>query len=126
MRLIVISIRDDGITVMGHSGYAPPGVDIVCAAVSVLTETLIRALAEEGGAAEIRLGDGRANVTFGKLSERAKGYAAFFARGAAGVAEAYPRYVRLCDLRNGGDANDGHALETARDAAAVVCTAERR
>lgn len=99
--MIVISIRDDGISVAGHSGYAPPGQDIVCAAVSVLTETLIRALAAEGAAAEARLEDGRANVTFGKLSERAKGYAAFFARGAAGVAEAYPQYVKLCDFERG-------------------------
>ena len=36
--MTTIDIRQDIIRVYGHSGYAPVGKDIVCAAISTLTE----------------------------------------------------------------------------------------
>ena len=33
-----------GFTVLGHTGYAPEGEDIVCAGVSALTQTAVNAL----------------------------------------------------------------------------------
>lgn len=44
----MITVRDDGewITVEGHAGYAERGHDIVCEAVSALTQTLIYSLQE--------------------------------------------------------------------------------
>lgn len=42
--MIQILVRTGKITVAGHAGYAPSGQDIVCAAVSALTLTLIRGL----------------------------------------------------------------------------------
>lgn len=36
--MTTIDIREDIIRVYGHSGYAPIGQDIVCAAISTLTE----------------------------------------------------------------------------------------
>lgn len=41
MLLIVINIATTGLTVDGHAGYAKTGNDIICAAVSVLTQGLI-------------------------------------------------------------------------------------
>ena len=36
--MTTIEVKDDKIRVYGHSGYAPIGHDIVCAAISTLTE----------------------------------------------------------------------------------------
>ena len=36
--MTTIEIKEDIIRVYGHSGYAPIGKDIVCAAISTLTE----------------------------------------------------------------------------------------
>ena len=44
MRLIVVYIGKAGITVDGHANYEEPGKDIICAAVSVLAQNLIRSL----------------------------------------------------------------------------------
>ena len=38
--MIVVSISDDEVRLEGHAGYAPKGYDIVCEAVSILTQTL--------------------------------------------------------------------------------------
>ena len=38
---MITILKDDGrIVINGHAGYAPVGHDIVCSAISVLTETL--------------------------------------------------------------------------------------
>ena len=44
--MITILITPDKIHVSGHANTAPRGADIVCAAVSALTLTLIRGLKE--------------------------------------------------------------------------------
>ena len=38
--MIVIQKDRHGVTITGHAGYEEPGKDIVCAAVSVLVQTL--------------------------------------------------------------------------------------
>lgn len=42
--MIVVKVSTTGITVDGHAGYAEIGNDIICAAVSALTQGLIHAL----------------------------------------------------------------------------------
>lgn len=44
--MIQISVKPNKIHVSGHANVAPEGFDIVCAAVSALTLTLIRGLKE--------------------------------------------------------------------------------
>ena len=44
--MITILKDDDRIVINGHAGYAPTGCDIVCSAISVLTETLVASLEE--------------------------------------------------------------------------------
>lgn len=49
-----------GVKVSGHAGYAPPGRDIVCAAVSAVVQTAIHGLEERFGlkvAARLEKGD---------------------------------------------------------------------
>ena len=54
MRLIVVSVKKEGITVDGHAGYAKTGNDIICAAVSVLSQ------------------DGHIDIKYKNLSEQGK------------------------------------------------------
>ena len=42
--MIKISIKDDEITIKGHSGYSEEGSDIVCASVSSICITTVNAL----------------------------------------------------------------------------------
>lgn len=62
--IVVDLVRDrqgrlGGFSVKGHAGFARRGQDIVCAAVSALTETTALGLAEVAGlAVEVRAGEG--------------------------------------------------------------------
>ena len=42
--MIEVRIRPERIEISGHAGYAEPGKDIVCAAVTALTQTLIQSI----------------------------------------------------------------------------------
>ena len=42
--VITVTITENGLTIDGHAGYAEIGKDIVCAAVSSLTQGLIHSL----------------------------------------------------------------------------------
>ena len=42
--LIVVNITPTGLTVDGHAGYAKTGNDIICTAVSVLTQNLVNSV----------------------------------------------------------------------------------
>ena len=44
--MIVINRRKDGFIITGHAGYAEPGKDIVCAAVSALVQAFIASVEE--------------------------------------------------------------------------------
>lgn len=44
--MIVVKVRERSIEVFGHAGMAPKGQDIVCAAVSAVTLTLLNGLRE--------------------------------------------------------------------------------
>ena len=44
--MIEIHREENRLTVKGHTGYAEPGKDIVCAAVSVLAQNLIQSIEE--------------------------------------------------------------------------------
>lgn len=39
--MIVVKVNEEKITLDGHAGYAEPGKDIVCAAVTALVQTMV-------------------------------------------------------------------------------------
>ncbi|RMH54655.1 MAG: ribosomal-processing cysteine protease Prp [Candidatus Hydrogenedentota bacterium] len=47
--VIRIFLKENGLTVKGHSGVAPRGEDLVCAGVSTLVHTITTALEEVAG-----------------------------------------------------------------------------
>lgn len=96
--MIVVKVTTNGITVDGHAGYAEPGKDIICAAVSALTFNLIssmEALTEDP--IEYEADDpGHINIHFKDLSEQGKLLIDSFFIGISSISEAYGKeYVQL-------------------------------
>lgn len=94
--MIVVSVRKDGISVLGHSGYAPAGKDIVCAAVSALVCTLVNSLdALTRDKIEYHISDGTGIIRYKDLSEEGKLLIDSFFIGISAIAERYPDHVRI-------------------------------
>lgn len=94
--MIKVQYSNDRITVTGHSGYAPPGQDIVCAAVSTLLQTMVFTIEQkEPGAIRYRLLPGDSEVQITHPSELTKTLADAFFVGVTAVADAYPEHVRI-------------------------------
>ena len=90
-----------GLSVSGHSGYAEAGGDIVCAAVSAITELTANGITEIAGvpaelssdpataAVRLRLTDGQAQDPL------CQAFLAAFFQEAARIAEDYAEYVTI-------------------------------
>lgn len=88
----------DRITIEGHSGYAPTGQDIVCAAVSVLVQTLIQSVENlTADRIEYKMQPGTVDIKFWCLSDQSKVLIDAFFIGIEGIAEAHPDNVRLTE-----------------------------
>lgn len=83
------------ISVSGHAGYAKPGQDIVCAAVSGLVLALHAwLLRHEELMRQANREDGEAMFRFSVCPESCAVYE-MFASGAASIAAEYPQFVTL-------------------------------
>ena len=95
--MIVVKVSADGIVIDGHAGYAKPGKDIICSAVTMLSFNLINsmeALTED--VIEYDAEDpGHINIKFKDVSERGKLLVDSFFIGISEVSRAYPEYVQL-------------------------------
>jgi uncharacterized protein YsxB (DUF464 family) len=96
--MIKVTRFKDRITIKGHSGYAPIGQDIVCAAVSVLVQTLIQSV-EELTTDKIKysMQPGTVDIKFWCLSDQSKVLIDAFFIGIKGIAEAHPDNVKLTE-----------------------------
>ena len=89
------------LTVAGHAGYAPPGQDILCAAASILAESLAAVLQQAdgtGAAARYVRGDGRMELTADCTPAQYPQVRAWFEPVLAGyrlLGQHYPRWVRF-------------------------------
>lgn len=94
--MIRINVTDGRISVTGHSWYAPPGQDIVCAAISVLAQNLvasIKALTDDTISYDIT--PGKADIYYRNPSEKTKTLIDSFFIGCAAIADAYPEHVKI-------------------------------
>ena len=91
------NVRTNEITVSGHAGYAEPGKDIVCAAVSVLVNTLVESMeAVTRGQLDCIQRDGFTHIVYWpSFDDGVQALIGAFFIGGGGVAEAYPGYVLL-------------------------------
>lgn len=94
--MITVTCYDCGFTIKGHSGYAPIGQDIVCAAVSTLVQTFLVSV-EEFTHDEIKsdMAAGNAVIEYGNLSKDAQLLLDSFFLGLKHIAEIYPAFVRV-------------------------------
>ena len=69
--MITVTITNHGLTVDGHAGYAEAGNDIICAAMSALTQGLVHALqALTEDPVTCQISDGHMDIHYRDLSER--------------------------------------------------------
>lgn len=95
--MIEIEIEKNSISVKGHAGFAEPGKDIVCAAVSTLFQAFIRSvekLTADVISAEIQ--PGNSLVRYAVLSPVSLILLNSFIVGVEMIADEYPDYVRVC------------------------------
>lgn len=84
------------VKIEGHAGYAPPGQDIVCAAVSTLTQVFaasIEELTKDKLKAVIQ--PGNAVLEYGNLTEQGQLLLDSFLHGIHMICESYPAHVRI-------------------------------
>ena len=94
--MTVVSVRKDGIKISGHAGYAEAGKDIVCAAVTTLTQTLIRSLEDLArDKIQYEISSGRADIHYRNLSEEGKLLVDSFFIGICQIADEFPENVRI-------------------------------
>lgn len=94
--MIVINHTHGKISIKGHAGYAAHGQDIVCAAISTLTQVFLASveeLTEDNLKSDIRAGN--AFIEYGNLSERAQVLMDSFFIGVHMIADEYPHHVKL-------------------------------
>ena len=89
-----------GFQAYDHSGYAPRGEDIVCAAVSALTQTAVMGLEQVAKAkVEYRMGEGSLFCKAEGVQENSKAQAILetMALGLREIEEQYPDYVKISE-----------------------------
>ena len=92
--------------VNGHAGYAEEGKDIVCSAISMLTDALGGVLeeAEARGRCEYRIRDGDGSVvitadpTLGSVNE-IKAYFRMVVTGFRMLQEQYPKHIQIQEVQ---------------------------
>lgn len=71
--MIVVKVSTTGITVDGHADYAETGNDIICAAVSALSQSLIRSFETlTDDRVSYRITTGHMDISYKNLSEKGK------------------------------------------------------
>ena len=94
--MIEVRIRPERIKISGHAGYAEPGKDIVCAAVTALTQTLIQSIENlTDDKIEYRISPGKAEIEYRNLSEKSKTLVDSFFVGICLITEEFPEHVKV-------------------------------
>jgi len=92
--MTTINVGEDYIHVFGHSGYAPEGLDIVCSAISTLTESLDRYLKATGNNVESNGDVGEYMIYLNKLNDTGGTLINEYIKMIDEIIQDYPRYVR--------------------------------
>lgn len=67
----MVNVSTTGITVDGHAGYAETGKDVICAAVSVLTQGLVHSLeALTDDEISYHIANGHIDINYKNLSDK--------------------------------------------------------
>ena len=86
------------VSVEGHAGYAEEGSDIVCAAVSSLTQGALLGVRKVAGIdAESRVSEGRLTFRLPEYNEKSDAILETMRLALRDVMEGYRRYIRMED-----------------------------
>ena len=95
--MIEVHVKKTQILVRGHAGYAPPGQDIVCAAVSVLAQTLGQALGNLANEQiQYSIKPGAIDIRRKRPTKKGDLLVDAFFIGICGTADTYPDHVHIC------------------------------
>lgn len=92
--MTTIEVNEEKIIVKGHSGYDKIGKDIVCAAISVLSEATYNYLLAIGNEVEEEEGDAVFIINIKHLNNAGKKIVESFIQMVDDIASQYPEYVR--------------------------------
>lgn len=94
--MIVVTHSDGCIRIEGHAGYAAHGQDIVCAAISTLTQVFLASVEDlTGDEIEANLNPGNAVIQYNALSEKGRLLLKSFLVGVKMIANEYPNHVAI-------------------------------
>lgn len=94
--MIRITKTNNTVEIKGHANYAPHGLDIVCSAVSTLTQTFITSARElTTDKLKYVITGGEAFISYKNLSKEAELLLNSFFIGLEMVAYTYPEYVEI-------------------------------
>lgn len=80
----------------GHAGYAAGGEDIICAAVTALSVTLVKSIEDlTDDKIEYDVQPGWVDIKYRDLSEKAKALIDSFFIGICLVVDEFPEYIRI-------------------------------
>lgn len=94
--MIEITIEESSVSIKGHARYAPYGQDIVCAAISTLTQVFVDSverLTTDNLTCDISAG--KAVIRYRDLTGSARILLDSFFIGIRAVADEYPDYVKI-------------------------------
>lgn len=95
--MIVVKVRENGLTIDGHAGYAEKGKDIVCAAVSALAQGVVHSLSVlTDDETSVEVEDGHIKLEYENLSERGQLLMDSFFIAVSDIQDAYgEEYVQI-------------------------------
>lgn len=99
--MISVKVTPEHISIHGHARYAPIGSDIVCSAVSALSQTLIDSIEElTDDKIEYAVNQGMIDIYTKRLSDSGKLMIDSFILGVTRIAESYPDYIQVLTKSN--------------------------
>lgn len=100
--MITVTKYPCGFSVDGHAGHGERGKDIVCAAISALTESFISSWDKlSDDMFTLHYGAGDVKIEYDtELSDVSKTLISSFFIGVEGVCDIYPENVKLIDMTN--------------------------
>jgi uncharacterized protein YsxB (DUF464 family) len=105
--MITATITPRALVIEGHAGYAPRGYDIVCEAVSILSETLAACYPPER---VTEITPGRAELDITDLTHDEETLLNAYLTGMRMLADTYPAHVRI----KNGRKTDANTPDTSR------------
>jgi len=92
--MTIVKVSDNFIEVSGHSGYGVEGNDIVCAAISTLTEATYNYLISTKNKVILEENDAYYKILFKRLNRAGKGIKKAYISMVDELEEEYSKYIR--------------------------------